>query len=256
MVLSMPPMGSGAPSAAPAGADARGPGTKRRNQGDGDKGSFSEAMEGRLQELERLSEQVLQDVGEGDFAMPLVFAIGRQLLVQSQRMDVLEGILLTQWEFPMPNVITGEAQEMGKRYHQYCQTVKGQGKRVGSPGTWKFYGLLVTTFRILGSECEGVKKWDPIIEAELASGGTLDQMKIRNLWKYCTACKVKETKKAAYVQLHLTPAGQELAELLHRTFTSNKGTLSVDAPPPTPAIRDIKNVMQKMGYWGPGGPAA
>ena len=78
----------------------------------------------------------------------------------------------------------------------------------------------------------------------------LDNDKIRNLWKVVRVCRVVEAKKVSYVTLHFTPEGAKLAAFIAQVLNA-EGRLIMDAPPPTPAIQDLRKVMQALGHWGP-----
>ncbi len=85
----------------------------------------------------------------------------------------------------------------------------------------------------------------------VTTGTELDNMKIRDLWQLVRVCRVKEAKRKCYVTMHFTAAAQELAKFVDAALIKAGATRQEDAPPPTPAVQDLKKALATMGYWGP-----
>ena len=69
------------------------------------------------------------------------------------------------------------------------------------------------------------------------------------LWDLCKVCKVVEGKRKAYITLHFTAEGMDLGANVKRAL-NNLGAYLNDAPPPSPAIRDLKTALAEAGEWG------
>ena len=183
----------------------------------------------------------------------MLFAVARQLIVQDRRLNELEGILLTQWELDTPNDFTPGAQQWARNHGEYARSLKGAprgGPRVGSVNMWKFYGLFDGIVRKLGVENPEVTPHMTRIVGMVTTEGKLDNSKIRNLWSIVRVCRVTEAKKKSYVSLHFTPEGAEIGRFVGKVL-SQYGKLIEDAQPPTPAVQDLRKVLNEMGYWGP-----
>ena len=216
-------------------------------------GSGQDAMK-VLKQIQRKIDDMNVNVGEGDFSTPLLFAVARQILVQDRRTSELEGILLTQWELDTPNDITPGAQQWARNHQAFSRTRKGLPKgspKIGSVGMWKFYGMFDAMIAKVGPEnveSQGPKRQ---ILSLVTTEGQLNNEKIRQLWAIVRVCRVTEAKRKSYVVLHFTPEGAEVAKFVTSVLTSIGANQILDAPPPTPAIRDLRKVLAEMGYWGP-----
>ena len=98
------------------------------------------------------------------------------------------------------------------------------------------------------SKIEGVEDFKKAVLAIVCPGET-KVLNYEAYYTFCRMCTLKTAKHASYLTIKIKPEYPLIKDFIYKTLLA-EGKKTVGGPPPTPALKNLKEKLINRGQWG------
>lgn len=129
-------------------------------------------------------------------------------------------------------------------YTKACIEAKGKRIRVGPPCLYLTNALCQSI--ATHSKVEGVEDFKKAVLAIVFKEKVLNY---EEYFTFCRVCTLKTAKHVNYLSIRIEPEHALIKNFIYKTLLS-EGKKTVGGPPPTPALKNLKDKLISRGQWG------
>jgi hypothetical protein len=172
--------------------------------------------------------------------------VERGLIMLDKRMSNLEGAVLDQFELPPQSVHVATMKQGMDAYAKACMEAKGKRVKVGPPCLYLINALCSSI--VTHSKVTGVEDFRKTVLAIVCPGET-KTLNYELYYTFCRMCTLKTAKHVSYLTIKIEPAYPQIKNVIYQTLLA-EGKKTVGGPPPTPALKQLKEKLIYRGQWG------
>jgi hypothetical protein len=172
--------------------------------------------------------------------------VERGLIMLDKRMSNLEGAMLDQYELPLSSPLVTTMKQGMEAYAKACQEAKGKHIKVGPPSIYLANALCQAM--VSHSKQPGVEDFKKAVLKIVCPGDT-QTLKYEEYHTFIKMCTLKTAKHIAYLTIKIEIEFPLIKTFMQKTLLA-EGKKTLGGPPPTPALRHLKEKLINKGLWG------